>query len=261
MVSPHLAKIFVYPIKSLDGVELDRVTVLPSGALAHDRELAIADKAGKFVNAKRYAKIHLLRSSFDLNSRTVTLSYPDSPSLQTFHLDRERQSLENYLSLFFGFSVELQANLIQGFPDDTKSPGPTIISSATLTEVASWYPDMSVAEMRRRIRANLEIDGVPAFWEDSLYGEEGSLIPFQVGNVKFLGINPCQRCIVPTRDSFTGEADSQFQKVFVSKRQQTLPPWAINSRFNHYYRLSINTRLASYATVINVTKGEAIEIL
>lgn len=57
-----------------------------------------------------------------------------------------------------------------------------------MTEVASWFPGLSVDEMRRRIRANIEIDGVPAFWEDRLFSEQGDLVSFRVGDVDFLGL-------------------------------------------------------------------------
>jgi uncharacterized protein YcbX len=40
---PELAQISIYPIKALDSVALTQTTVLPSGALQHDREFAIID--------------------------------------------------------------------------------------------------------------------------------------------------------------------------------------------------------------------------
>ena len=88
--------------------------------------------------------------------------------------------------------------------------------------------------MRLRLRANLEIDGVPAFWEDRLFEEEGEAVPFYIGNVLLTGINPCQRCVVPTRDSKTGIGDPQFTKTFIVKRQETLPQWTNRDRFNHF---------------------------
>jgi uncharacterized protein len=144
------------------------------------------------------------------------------------------------LSNFFGIDIHLQRNTSIGFPDDTISPSPTIISTATLVEVASWFPGVSPDEMRSRIRANLEIDGVPAFWEDRLFAENDSTRTFRIGNVIFEGINPCQRCVVLTRDSLTGKAYPHFQKIFTTKRQESLPNWVKISRFNHFYRLSVN---------------------
>ena len=32
-----------------------------------------------------------------------------------------------------------------------------------------------------------------------------------------------------------------FSKTFAERRQATLPAWAEPARFNHYYRLAVNT--------------------
>jgi len=245
---PYVARICIYPIKSLDGVEVKQAKVLQSGALEGDRQFAIFDEQGKYVNAKRYAKIHLLRSKYDLENKMLLLHIQGSEteeSLNYFHLDWEIVDIEAWLSEFFGFTVKLEKNLITGFPDDTISPGPTIVSTATLKEVASWYSDLTEEDIRLRMRTNIEIDGVPAFWEDKLFSKSDNVINFKIGNLLFLGVNPCQRCIVPTRDAVTAEVNPDFQKIFIDKRRETLPEWVNKSRFNHYYKLTVNTRLSS----------------
>lgn len=258
---PYIARISLYPIKSLDGVDVKSASLLSSGALKFDREFAIFDEPGKFVNGKRNPKVHLVRCQFNLENRTVSLQLPGSNSQSVFHLDNEQNSLVATLSDFFGFPVTLQQNLSMGFPDDTDSPGPTIISTATLTEVASWLSGVSVDEMRRRIRANIEIGGVPAFWEDQLFGEDNNTVAFRIGDVRVEGINPCQRCIVPTRDSLTGESYSNFQKIFINKRRETLPSWVAASRFNHFFKLSINTKIAASEANKKLETGSIVEIL
>lgn len=240
---PYLSRIILYPIKSLDGIAVQQAMVLDSGALQGDREYAIVDYQGKFVNGKRTAAVHKLRATFDLGNRLVSLSIAASDQAAPFHLDDDRVSLEEWLSEYFGFPVKLIHNAEMGFPDDTNSPGPTVISTATLETVASWFPGLAVDSLRKRMRTNLEIADVEPFWEDQLYAQTGTFVPFQIGMVNFMGVNPCQRCIVPTRDQETGEAYPEFQKIFSDQRQQTLPNWVDTSRFNHFYRLAINTRL------------------
>lgn len=240
---PYLARLYIYPIKSLDGVAVDQAKVLPSGALAHDREFAIVDQDGKFVNGKRTAKVHRVRSSFDLPNRLVTLGLEGSESRE-FHLEGDRAKLESWLSDYFEMSVQLIQNTDVGFPDDLVSPGPTLISTATLATIATWFPNTTLAEVRQRFRSNLEIEDAPAFWEDQLFSNSGEPVPFTVGAVSFLGINPCQRCVVITRHPQTGEPYPNFQKTFVAERKASLPKEVATSRFNHFYRLAVNTRLA-----------------
>lgn len=239
-----LTKILIYPIKSLDAVEVTEATLLPGGALTHDREFAIVDQQGRFVNGKRTAKIHALRSTYDLSERTVTLWIQESDRpAETFHLDNDREALATWLSEYFGYTVTLQQNRSMGFPDDTDASGPTVVSVATLETVTSWFPELSVEEIRRRFRTNLEIAEVPAFWEDQLFREINQPVPFQIGPVQLLGNNPCQRCVVPTRDHLTGQQYANFQKKFTAQRQATLPDRVASSRFNHFYRLALNTKI------------------
>ena len=237
----QLTKIFVYPIKSFDPVAVERVRVLKSGALKGDRAFALLDEKGNFVNGKSQPKIHLLRSCYKNNYNQIIIKIQGKEETATFHLSNQQQELEAWLSNYFNFPVQLVKNKTTGFPDDPVASGPTIISTATLETVASWFPSLTVEDIRKRFRSNLEIDGVPPFWEDRLFGGADQQVKFKLGEVLFYGINPCQRCIVPTRNALTGESLPNFQKIFVDKRKKSLPSWVNKSRFNHFYRLAVNT--------------------
>lgn len=237
----RLARIDIFPVKSLDGVSVPQATVLVSGALEGDRTYALFDAQGRFVNGKRTAAIHHLRSTFSKNGQFITIAIDNQPAA-TFHLQQQRSDLEAWLSDYFQQPITLQANHDGGFPDDTNAAGPTVISTATLQTVADWY-GLLLEETRRRFRTNLEIDGVPPFWEDQLFSTDGSPVRFAIGDVVLEGINPCQRCIVPTRDTATGSATADFQKTFSQQRVVTLPTWAPPSRFNHFYKLAVNTNI------------------
>ncbi|PZO40637.1 MAG: MOSC domain-containing protein [Pseudanabaena frigida] len=238
-----LSKILIYPIKSLDPIAVSEVEISSGGALKGDREFAIFDRNGKYINAKRNPKIHLIRATYDLGDRFVRLQIQDREEVFTFDLDRDRALLVDWLSEFFGQFVELRQNISNGFPDDPDAWGATVISQSTLTTIKSWYKHskLSLQQIRLRFRTNLEISDIEAFWEDSLFAKSGEMVPFKIGNVHFLGTNPCQRCPVPTRDPFTGEAYPEFQKIFTQKREATLPVNVERSRFNHFYRLALNT--------------------
>lgn len=258
----YLAGIYIYPIKSLDRVALDQVAVLESGALKGDRQFAIFDQQGQFVNGKRNARVHLLRSWFDLDARTVSLQEQGSSEQpQVFDLTEDRRSLETWLSNFFGQPVQLQANAKAGFPDDTHASGPTVISTGTLVETAAWFPSLKTEDMRLRLRTNLEIEEVPPFWEDQLFGNQEQGVQFQIGDVRLQGVNPCQRCIVPVRDPFTAEPYPGFQKQFKTQRQATLPKWTQPSRFNHFFRLAVNTQIPASEAGKTLQIGDPVKIL
>lgn len=262
---PRLARITIYPIKSLDGVAVERATALAGGALEHDRRFALRDQTGEYVNGKRFEVVHRLRSTLDSVGRTVSLAAERTghqAASRRFDLDADRKAIEAWLRDYFGLKepLELIENAATGFPDDTDSPGPTIVSTATLETVADWFPGLSLDEVRRRFRANLEIGGVEAFWEDRLYGEADQVVRFQIGALTLEGVNPCRRCAVPSRDSLTGAATPEFAKRFAQRREQTLPAWAARSRFDHFYRLAVNTRPAS-CECVQIQLGDRVRIL
>jgi uncharacterized protein len=257
---PHVAGIYLYPVKSLDGIKVENVQILSSGALKFDREFAMFDSEGKYVNGKRNPKVHLIRSYFHQKTRTVSLQFLDGASPQVFDLDSQKKELNQALSDFFELKVTLKQNIVMGFPDDTRSPGPTIVSTATLTEVASWFPGISVEEMRRRIRANIEIGGVEAFWEDKLFATAGNTVDFSIGDVLFVGVNPCLRCSVPTKNPDTGEAYLHFQKIFSQQREKNLPSGIEKSQFKGFYRLTVNTGLDSSEAGKNIAVGAEVSL-
>ena len=255
-ITTRLSQISIFPIKSLGSLQVESSPLLPSGALEGDREFAIFDAMGVVVNAKRNAAIHKIRSQYEWLNRSVTLSATGLTS-ETFHLDGDRAEIGAWLSEFFEFGVHLEQNDDMGFPDDPESPGPTIISTQSLDCVASWFDNITLEEMRSRFRTNLELDAPEAFWEDQLFGTADRLKLFTIGNVSFHGVNPCQRCIVPTRDSISGEVTLAFQKAFLNHRAATLPAAVDRSRFNHFYRLAVNTR-SNHGGVVRV--GDCVEI-
>jgi uncharacterized protein len=258
---PYVASIHIYPVKSLDGIAVERATILTSGALEGDRKLAIFDDLGQFVSNNRNSGVHFLRFSFDAENGTVGLKIQGTEHEFFFQIDTERAEIEAWLSSYFGCHVKLVENLLVGFPEDIASPGPTLISTGTIAEVASWFPRVSVNEMRQRLRANIEIGDVPPFWEDQLFGETDEVVLFQIGQAIFEGINPCRRCIIPTQNPQTPETYPNFQKIFTAQRKETIPDWVKQSRFNHLYRLTINTRVTPQAAGKIVQVGDKVEII
>jgi len=246
--SPHLAGIHLYPIKSLDGVTVPEGRIGPGGGLALDRTWALFSEGGRFVNGKSTAAIHLIRAVFASDVSSVTLSAPDDRrdvAPQTFGFPGDFAGAGEWFSRFVERHVVVRY-AAEGFPDDTDRNGPTVVSTATLQAVSDWFPGMDPEESRRRFRTSLEIGGVPAFWEDRLFGvHERDAVRFTVGDVNVEGTNPCPRCTVPARDSLSGKDMTGFQKRFSALRRSHYPSWACQpDRIDDFYHLAINTRVA-----------------
>jgi len=256
--APVLLNIRLHPIKSLDPVSVPDSRISPSGGLALDRAWALYSVDGQWVNGKRTPAIHLIRAAYSPSLREVTLSVPgdrrEIPT-RTFAFPGAYEDAAEWFSVFFDQQIIVRYSE-NGFPDDPVASGPTIVSTASLQSVCDWFPEtangfpgISLDEARQRFRSSLEINGVPAWWEDQLFGEdERSIVRFKIGEINFEGSNPCARCPVPPRNPLTGETLNGFQKRFTQLRESTLPPWSPRPRFDHFYRLSTNTRVAPSET-------------
>jgi len=255
--SPRLANIRLHPIKSLDPVQVKEARIGPGGGLEFDRVWALYSADGQWVNGKRTAAVHLIRAIFAPDISSVTLSVPgDSRKIPTksFVFPGDTAAASQWFSAFLEQPITVRYSP-EGFPDDSIANGPTIVSTATLQAVSELFDGMDVDETRQRFRTTLEIDGVPAFWEDHLFGEEErSAVRFRIGAVNFEGSNPCARCPVPPRNPRTGEIIPGFQKRLSDFRRANLPAWTPESRFDHYYRLATNTRVAAteFGSVLRV---------
>jgi uncharacterized protein YcbX len=251
----------VYPIKSLDGVGVDVVRLLPSGAIAGDRRFALVDAEGRFVNGKRMAVLQRVRAEFhgwsaEGSFAAVTVSGPDLET-RRFEGIAWGEELAEHLAGLVGMPVRVIENCETGFPDDLESPGPTLISKATLATVGEWF-GLSVEETARRFRTNVVVTALEAFAEDRWFGPAGSARVVTIGEVPLVVVNPCQRCVVPSRDSRTGEVLSGFQKEFARRREASLPEDVVRERFNHFYRLAINTRPLPGYTGGSIRVGDAV---
>jgi uncharacterized protein YcbX len=251
----RLANIRLHPIKGLDPVSVAEARIGSNGGLHLDRVWVLFTVDGKWINGKNNPEIHQIRAEYDRQVSCVALRVESNAAVGSgaplghqpvklgFPSDLARA--QEWFSEYFGRTVIVR-HIPEGAPDDGLASGPTIISTASLQAVCELFPGMALDEARERFRTTLEIDGVPAFWEDQLFGEdENYAVRFKVGEVAFEGSNPCARCPVPPRNPRTGEGLPGFQKKFAEMRRERLPVTSSRERFDHFYRLATNTRVAS----------------
>ena len=244
-----LANIHLHPIKGFDPVSVPEARIGANGGLELDRVWALFAVDGEWINGKRTAAIHHIRAEYDPGVSIVTLSVsgngatqnPFKPARFAFPADYELAA--SWFSEYFSQTVIVRY-IPEGVPDDGLAPGPTIASTASLQSVCDLLPGIELQEARERFRTTLEIDGVPAFWEDQLFSErENYPVRFKIGDVSFEGSNPCARCPVPPRNPRTGADLVGFQKKFTDMRRASLPSTSPAERFDHFYRFATNTRV------------------
>lgn len=248
----HIERLTVYPVKGLDAHDVERSRVRPGGTLAYDREFALLSADGEVCNGKQIGRVHAVDVDYDPDADTLSVAGPDG--------DRERFDLGSETGLAdagawfgrqFGMDLRLDRDSEVGHVD-RQSMGPSVVSTATLETVASWFDAMTVESVRRRLRANIEVGGVDPFWEDRFVGDDAPA--FRAGDVRIEGVTPCGRCVVPSRDPETGDPTPAFRERFVERRRESFPDWADRDAFDHFYSLMLIAR------VPQIDRGKAIAV-
>ena len=259
MVNATLAGITLHPFKALDGHAVARAAISAGGALVGDRRWAFVDGEGRPVNAKRHAQIHRIRTRYadDLSWAEFTA---DGLTAR-FPLDGPGAELCAWMGARLGFPVGLREDAAHGLPDDREAGGPTLVAQASLAAVAGWFPGLAPGSLAARFRTNLELAGVPAFWEDRLFTTKPGRVALRIGGVLLHGTGPCARCVVPTRDPHDGTQADGFAQTFRHERLRALPEWAERTRFDHTYRLAVNTVIPPGEAGKWLAVGDAVEVL
>ena len=139
-------------------------------------------------------------------------------------------------------------------PRRPRRPGPTLISTASLEEVARWF-GFDLAEARRRFRANLEIGGCEAFWKDTLASPaRPALNPSLADLPPISRLIPTPICRRPSlgnsrsaRPGFGRQAPASgaWCRAAIASPGPSRPTSATRSRGGcgrtHLYRLGVNT--------------------
>jgi uncharacterized protein YcbX len=270
----HVERLRLYPVKGLDGIEAESGRITTAGTLAGDREFAMCDpeadriETGSDVqtlayNGKQTDRIHDVGTGFDPGTDVLTVEPKTGGDRQRFDLSTAagRTEASEWFGDFVGDPVECRRHEPPAFVDRPDA-GPSVISTATLEEVASWFDDMTVEGARRRLRANVEVDGVPAFWEDRFVGADAPGFVVGTGDdaVRFEGAEPCARCVVPSRDPETGDPLPEFRERFVERREATFPEWADRDAFPHLYTVMLISRVPETSRGRTLRVGETVDV-
>ncbi len=216
MISPRLSAIYRYPVKGLTPQRLDRVDLVAGETLPYDRAWAIENGPGRFDDqAPRY----LPKISFLMlmrNERLATLETQFDEETETLTILRGgRQVARGQLSSKLGrqmleqFFAAFMKDALRGAPRIVSATGHSfsdvsakclhVVNLATIAELERVC-GQSVAPLR--FRANLYIDGFPAWAEFGWIGKE-----ITIGQAKIKVFDRTTRCDATNVDPNTGARD------------------------------------------------------
>ncbi len=219
LTSPILSQINVFPVKSIAGLSQSQVWVEKQG-ICFDRRFMVAKKDGTMITARKHPE--MVKVMATIQSHSITLSYPGRMPLVLKYADFLMEDTnaevwgdefsaytttikaDTWFSLLLGQEVQLlytgeQSNRLRpkinqnvsfadGFPL-------LVISEASLDALNARSSQQSTMA---QFRTNLVVSGTEAFAEDSWKR-------IRIGEVEFLSVKPCSRCILTTVNPKTAE--------------------------------------------------------
>ena len=234
--------LLIYPIKSCQGIALTTAEVTPKG-LAWDREMMVVDAHGKFMTQRQFPQLATV--SIQISPDQFILSAPGQrdiafiPKLSGSALEVEvwgdrawavdqGDAIADWFASVLQLSEPDSCRLVRQSPDHQRPIDPTyrlhnsdsvsfsdgfpllLTNTASLTDLnhklAEIYPDHSVEIPMDRFRPNLVVDGDRSFAEDDWF-------EIAIGEVSFVAVKPCSRCIITTTDQQTGERHGQQEPL------------------------------------------------
>lgn len=222
-MSARIAALFIHPVKSAAAIPCDSAALGGRG-LEHDREWMIVDPEGRFLTQRDEARLALLHPS--IADGRLHLSNPQGrgPSLPLDHEGEFREvivwraqcaafdagdEVATFLSDWLGRPLRLvrfdfrrprlsnhdwtagrdvETTFTDGYPI-------LVLSQASVDDLAARA---GCALPLQRFRANIVLDGVEAYAEDSA-------AQFTAGEARIVLTKPSTRCVVTTIDHVRGE--------------------------------------------------------
>ena len=236
MIQGIVSELYIYPIKSCQGISLYQAEVTATG-FKGDREFMLINSSGKFVSQRQYPE--LAKVAIKVLDQALSLSVADDnlsslifkPTYQGKKRDVEiwrDQTIAidqgNEVADWFNQVLELENNrslrLVRQSPEyQRKISKKYAITENDHVSFADGYPFLltttgSLAELNQRIKEIYENErqsvtmkrfrpNIVVNTDESFLEEKWQTI--KIGEVIFELVKPCSRCIITTINQSTGE--------------------------------------------------------
>lgn len=237
----QLDEIWVYPVKSLPGIPLDKAEINARG-LKWDRHWMLIDEAGNFLSQRKLPKMALIQVSliqqgvqlssqsqgvlelaFGRHSGQKTAVTVWQDQLSAYHVE---DAADEWLSAVLQQPVRLVCmaddvtrQVDQGFAEPFDQTGFAdgfpflLLGKASIEDLNRRINDPATLMTVKRFRPNLVVTGSRPYEEDDWKS-------IQIGAVGFRVVKPCSRCTITTVDPETAMRGAEPLKTLSTYRQK-----------------------------------------
>jgi uncharacterized protein YcbX len=235
----RVSELYIYPIKSLGGIKLEKALVTDRG-FEYDRRWMLIDDNNKFISQREHSVMALLKTHITHDFITVihkgdnrSIDIPLTPlkqdvvSVEIWDDVCTAQLVSDEADEWFSNILGLNARLVY-MPDDTRRfTNPKYTQAGKITSFSDAYPFLLIGQSSlddlnnrlstslpiNRFRPNIVFTGGEPYLEDTIDG-------FVIGDIPFNGVKLCARCIVITIDQNNATSAKEPTKTLASYRRK-----------------------------------------
>ncbi|MGR9115209.1 MAG: MOSC domain-containing protein [Gammaproteobacteria bacterium] len=223
MLQAKLSEIYLYPVKSLAGIKVNRWQVTEKG-LQYDRKWMLVDQDGHFLSQRQLPKMALIKTAIiddkllitapAMKPLTVPLQSSGGETLKTVIWQDHclAYSVSRTADQWFSAFLKKTCRLVYQDEQSIRPVDPSFARASDQTAFSDGFPFLLISEnslhslnreMQQnfpmtRFRPNLVISGCPSFAEDGWR-------VISIGDISFRLPKPCARCSITTIDPETGK--------------------------------------------------------
>jgi uncharacterized protein YcbX len=210
----QISQLFIYPIKSLGGIELKQSFVTQRG-LQYDRRYMLVDENGVFLTQRTLHNLALFKLSmvddgFVVNYENHSIKVPFSITGITQKVTIWDDVVDaviatDDLNNWFSLHLNQKMKLVYLYEQSLRPVNPKYANNNEQVSFADGYPLMMITEASLnllnsklkkpigmdRFRPNVVLSGAEPHSEDELRN-------FKIGTAQFKVAKPCARCVVTT---------------------------------------------------------------
>lgn len=235
-----LTQIFIYPVKSLNGISLSESDVEERG-LKYDRRWMLVDSQNEFITQRNFPQLTLIDIKLKgdkliLKHRVKTLepleiSTIDFPAklirVKIWNDICEALEYNNEINTWFSRAINFNCKLVYMPVDTERKTNLKYYSQSKNVSFADAFPFLIIGEESLKLlnsklnekvsienfRPNLVFDGGAAHDEDKWKN-------ILIGNLEFVNVKPCSRCVITTINLSTGIKGKEPLKTLAAYRYQ-----------------------------------------
>jgi uncharacterized protein YcbX len=293
----HLESIHIYPIKSLQGIEVSAAKVEAVG-LRLDRRLMLVDEKGRFISQRELPKLATFRIKVEKSGLLITCKEGESKEEESIFLEENYQTSETVsvqiwddiveaglmseeVNQWFSRRLGVDCRLVRISPMTKRLISKRFNLGNETVSFADGYPLLlanksSLDELNKAIALAAGSDdsdeSVPvpmARFRPNLVikgaeaFEEDNWKKIKIGQAIFRITKPCARCIITTIDQATGERPGNEPLKTLSKirRAETVFPDKFVELGLDKNAVLFGTNLVPETIDVEIRTGDSVEVV